>query len=50
VLQHQRRLCEFIKNEPDPNAAKEKARQIIKESLAALSEERKKALQGTRVG
>jgi pimeloyl-ACP methyl ester carboxylesterase len=45
VTRNQRRLCEAIKSEPDPNVAQEKARRIIKESLAALSEQQKKALQ-----
>jgi hypothetical protein len=45
VTRNQKRLCEAVKSEPDPNVAKEKARQIIKESLATLDEQQKKALQ-----
>lgn len=47
AIRNQRRVYEAIKTETDPNAAKDKIRQIIKESIAALSESQKQALQGS---
>ncbi len=47
ALQNQRRVYEVIKAETDPNSAKDKIRTIIKESIAALSESQKQALQGS---
>ena len=45
AIRNQRRVYEIVKNETDPNLAKEKIRAIIKESIAALSEQQKQALQ-----
>ncbi len=47
AVQNQKRVFQVIKNETDPNVAKEKIRQIIKESLAILSEKEKEALQSS---
>ncbi len=47
AIRNQRRVYEVIKTETDPNAAKDKIRKIIKESIAALSESQKQALQGS---
>jgi fermentation-respiration switch protein FrsA (DUF1100 family) len=43
AIRNQRRVYEVIKTETDPNVVKEKIRQIIQESVEALSEEQKKA-------
>ena len=49
AVQNQKRVFQVIQNEKDPNVAKEKVRQIVKESLAALSEkERGLAVLGRR--
>ncbi|MCX5643431.1 MAG: alpha/beta fold hydrolase [Phycisphaerae bacterium] len=45
ATRNQRRICEVIRSETDPNAAREKVRKIIKESIAVLSEQQKQALQ-----
>jgi pimeloyl-ACP methyl ester carboxylesterase len=47
AIRNQRRVYEVIKTETDPNAVRDKIRQIIKESIAALSESQKQALQGS---
>jgi hypothetical protein len=47
ALQSQRRVYEVVKNETDPNLAKEKIRAIIKESMSKLDEKQKQALQGS---
>lgn len=43
VLQDQRRVCEIIKNQTDPNLVKEKIRQIAKESTPASTEQQKQS-------
>ena len=47
AIRNQRRVYEVIKTETDPNLAKEKIRKIIQESIEALSEQQKKALQSS---
>ncbi len=47
AIRNQRRVYEVLKTETDPNLAKEKIRKIIQESVEALSEEQKKALQSS---
>jgi pimeloyl-ACP methyl ester carboxylesterase len=47
AIRNQRRVYEVIKTETDPNTARDKIRQIIKESIAALSESQREALQGS---
>jgi pimeloyl-ACP methyl ester carboxylesterase len=47
AVQSRRLVYEVVKTETDPNRAKEKIRQIIKDRIAALSEEQKKALQSS---
>jgi len=47
AIRNQRRVYEVIKTETDPNLAKEKIRKIIQESVEALSEQQKKALQSS---
>jgi len=46
ALAAQRRVYEIVKNEADPNRAKEKVRAIVQESLAKLDEKQKEALRG----
>jgi fermentation-respiration switch protein FrsA (DUF1100 family) len=45
AIRNQRRVYEVIKTETDPNLVKEKIRKILQESVEALSEQQKKALQ-----
>jgi pimeloyl-ACP methyl ester carboxylesterase len=47
AIRNQRRVYEVIKSESDPNVVQEKIRTIIQESLEALSEQQKKALQSS---
>ena len=46
AVQAQRRVYDIVRNETDPNLAREKIRAIVKESLAKLDEKQKEALQG----
>jgi len=43
TIQDQRRVVEVIKNETDPNVAKEKIRKIVTESVSRLDEKQKQA-------
>ena len=45
AIQSQRRVYEVVRNEKDPNLAKEKIREIIKESASILTEQQKQAMQ-----
>jgi uncharacterized protein len=47
AIRNQRRVYEVIKTESDPNLVQEKIRKIIQESLEALGEPQKKALQSS---
>ena len=47
AVRNRQRVHEIIKTEKDPNAARDKIRKIVKESIAALSESQKQALEGS---
>ena len=47
AVRNRQRVNEILKTEMDPNVAKDRIGQIIKESIAALSEQQKQALQSS---
>jgi fermentation-respiration switch protein FrsA (DUF1100 family) len=47
AVRNRQRVNEILKTEMDPNVAKDKISKIIKESIAALSEQQKQALQSS---